>query len=92
MWPGKYRIKSLTRTSIDHLLARQVSLLNAALSLIVRLIIQENIAPDNLTSCQVAVFDPLAHIVFVDRLTKVAKIIRRDLLIHSGFWCVFGDV
>ena len=65
-------------------LARQVRALHAGHALALRLVVQEDVALDDLARGEIAVLDPLAHVVLVDRLAEVAQVVRGQAPVGLG--------
>ena len=49
----------------------------------------EEVEADNLAGGKIPILNPLAHVVFVHRLTEVAEIIRIDLGVKLRFFSLF---
>ena len=69
---------------VGDLLGPQVRLLNAGLLLGARLVIQEDVALDDLAGRQVPVIDALCHIVLIHRLAEVPQVVKREAEEHES--------
>jgi hypothetical protein len=54
--------------------------------------LEEDVPPDDLAGSQVAVVDPLRHVVLVDRLAEVPPVVGRDLGIRLDLLALLGEL
>ena len=86
------RRQDFSRSGIRDLLADQVGFVHTRLALRPRLVVQEDVAADDLAGRQVAVVDALAHVVLVHGLAEVAEIVRGDLSVGLRLSALLGPL
>lgn len=90
--PGRHPAHRRSGVGIAQGLVAQIVLVHSALAVGPGLVVQEDVAPEDLARRQVAVLDALAHVVLVDRRPEMGAVVRGDLRVGQRLPGPLGDL